>query len=133
MIRRVGKNTFVPKSNNMNILFVINDAPYGNERMYNALRLAHQIKKDSPQTGIRIFLMADAVIAALPNQETPNGYYNISRMLSLLHREGADIKLCGSCVQARGLGNLPLLEGTEISNMQQLAAWTVESEKVAVF
>lgn len=117
----------------MNILFIINDAPYGNERMYNAFRLAHQIGKDSPDTGVRIFLMADAVTAALPGQETPNGYYNIARMLKLLLNEGAEIKLCGSCVQARGLSNVPLTEGLEVSNMQQSAAWTVESDKVLVF
>lgn len=117
----------------MNVLFVINDAPYGNERMYNALRLAHQIKKDNPSAIIHVFLMADAVTAALPNQETPNGYYNISRMLKLLLNEGTEIKLCGTCVQARGLSNLTLMEGTEVSNLQQLAAWTVESEKVLVF
>jgi uncharacterized protein involved in oxidation of intracellular sulfur len=117
----------------MNILFIINDAPYGNERMYNAFRLAHQIGKDSPDSGVRIFLMADAVTAALPNQETPNGYYNVARMLKLLMNDGAEIKLCGSCVQARGLEEITLVEKVEVSNMQQLAAWTVASDKVLVF
>ncbi|MCC7465774.1 MAG: DsrE family protein [Saprospiraceae bacterium] len=117
----------------MNILFILNDAPYGNERMYNAFRLAHQMRKDNPETGVWIFLMADAVTAALPNQETPKGYYNIARMLKLLVNDGAEIKLCGSCVQARGLGQITLAEGVEASNMQQLAAWTVESDKVLVF
>jgi uncharacterized protein involved in oxidation of intracellular sulfur len=117
----------------MNILFIFNTAPYGDERMYNAFRLAHQIKKDHRETGIRIFLMADAVTAALPNQETPNGFYNIARMLKQLLNDSAEIKLCGSCVQARGLGQITLAEGVEVSNMQQLAAWTVESEKVLVF
>ncbi len=31
-----------------------------------------------------ILMMADAVTAALNAQETPNGYYNISRMLKLV-------------------------------------------------
>jgi uncharacterized protein involved in oxidation of intracellular sulfur len=117
----------------MNILFILNEAPYGNERMYNAFRLAHQIRKDHPQTGVRVFLMADAVTAALPNQNTPNGYYNIARMMKLLLNDGAEIKLCGSCVQARGLEEVTLMEKVEVSNMQQLAAWTVESDKVLVF
>lgn len=77
--------------------------------------------------------MADAVTAALPNQETPNGYYNIARMLKLLCNDGAEVKLCGSCVQARGLGNVTLTEGIEVSNLQQLAAWTINSDKVLVF
>ena len=117
----------------MSILFILNDAPYGSEKMYNAFRLAHQVARDSPETGVRIFLMADAVTAALPGQETPNGYYNISRMIRLLLNDGASVKLCGSCVQARGLSHLNLIEGSEVSDLQQLAAWTVESDKVLVF
>ena len=34
------------KSNIMNILLIINDAPYGTEKAYNALRLANQILKN---------------------------------------------------------------------------------------
>ena len=41
-------------------LFIINDAPYGNERAYNALRLAGALSgKEGEQ--VRVFLMADAV------------------------------------------------------------------------
>lgn len=117
----------------MTVLFIINEAPYGNEKMYNALRLAHQLKKDQPETDIRIFLMADAVTAALPAQETPNGYYNMARMFQLVFNHGGSVKLCGSCVQARGLKGLNLLEGVEMSNMSELAAWTIDSDRVLVF
>jgi len=117
----------------MTVLFIINEAPYGNEKMYNALRLAHQLKKDKPETDIRIFLMADAVTAALPAQETPNGYYNMARMFQLVFNHGGAVKLCGSCVQARGMKDLQLLEGVEMSNMAELAAWTLESDRVLVF
>ena len=117
----------------MKFLFIINDAPYGSEKMYNALRLAYQIKKNDAATVVRIFLMADAVTAALPAQETPNGYYNISKMFRLVLNGGGSLKLCGSCVQARGLSGLPLLEGIEISNMEELAAWVLESDRVLVF
>ena len=63
------------------VLFVMNDAPYGSERMYNALRLAHALAKKEPTVEVAIFLMADAVIAAMAGQKTPDGYYNIERML----------------------------------------------------
>lgn len=117
----------------MKVLFIINEAPYGNEKMYNALRLAHQLKKNNPDTDVRVFLMADAVTAALPGQETPNGYYNISRMLKLVLNNGGAIKLCGSCASARGLTRLTLMEGVEMSNMQELATWTLENDRVLVF
>ena len=79
------------------------------------------------------FLMADAVTAALSGQETPNGYYNVARMLKLVLNNGGSIKLCGSCVQARGLSNLTLVDGSEISDMQKLADLTVKSDRVLVF
>lgn len=44
----------------MKSLFILNDPPYGTERCYNALRLAHALKAD-PGTGVTVFLMADAV------------------------------------------------------------------------
>lgn len=117
----------------MKILIIINDAPYGTEKAYNALRLANQIGKDFEGTEVRLFLMADAVTCAVPNQNTPNGYYNIERMLKLALNKGAKVKLCGSCTEARGLKNVPLIEGTEISSMAELAQWVVESEKVITF
>ena len=117
----------------MKVLFIVNEAPYGNEKMYNALRLAHQLKKNDPDSAIRVFLMADAVTAALAGQETPNGYHNIARMLQLVLNNGGAVRLCGSCAHARGLAGAPLLEGVQMSNMQELAAWTLESERVLVF
>lgn len=77
--------------------------------------------------------MADAASCAVANQTTPNGYYNIERMLKVSLRKGAKVKICGSCADARGLKNVSLLEGTEISTMAELANWVVDSDKVLVF
>ncbi len=44
-------------------LFILNDAPYGNERAYNALRLAAALAGKEEQQ-VRLFLMADAVACA---------------------------------------------------------------------
>jgi uncharacterized protein involved in oxidation of intracellular sulfur len=68
-------------------LFIINDAPYGNERPYNALRLALNLVK-RPQTFIRLFLTADGVGCAIAGQKTPDGYYNIERMVKALAHRG---------------------------------------------
>ena len=69
------------------ILIIINDGPYGNERAYNALRLALNLIK-SPEAAVRIFLTGDAVACAKKGQKTPNGFYNIERMLKPLARRG---------------------------------------------
>ncbi|MBX7233336.1 MAG: DsrE family protein [Caldilineales bacterium] len=68
-------------------LFIINDAPYGNERPYNALRLAMNLAK-SPEAKVQVFLVGDGVNCALAGQKTPNGYYNIERMVQSIARQG---------------------------------------------
>ncbi len=70
-----------------NYLFVINDGPYGNERPYNALRMALELVK-RPQASVRMFLIGDGVNCAIANQRTPDGYYNIGRMLRSIARLG---------------------------------------------
>lgn len=68
-------------------LFIINEAPYGNERPYNALRHAlNLVKRASVQ--VKVFLVADAVYCARKGQKTPEGYYNIERMLKSLAKRG---------------------------------------------
>lgn len=69
------------------ILFIINDAPYGNERPYNALRLAmNLVKREGVR--IRVFLTADGVTCARKGQKTPDGYYNVERMLKYIIQRG---------------------------------------------
>jgi len=68
-------------------LFVINDAPYGNERPYNALRLAMNLIKRSG-VAVRVSLMGDGVLCAAKGQKTPDGYYNVERMLQFIAQRG---------------------------------------------
>ena len=70
-----------------NFLFIINDSPYGNERSYNALRLAMNLSKRA-EVIVQVFLIGDGVNCAIANQKTPNGYYNIERMMSSIARRG---------------------------------------------
>ncbi len=117
----------------MNILIIINDAPYGSDKAYNAMRLATTLQKECADAAVRVFLMADAVTCALPNQSTPNGYYNMERMFKGFVSGGGQVKACGSCADARGIKTLNLVAGIEISNMRELAQWTVESDRVITF
>ena len=117
----------------MKILIIVNDGPYGTEKAYNALRLTNQLNKDHEEVEVVIFLMADAVTGAIANQSTPNGYYNIERMLKLAIAKGTKVKICGSCANARGLKQATLIDGTEISSMAELANWVVDSDKVLTF
>jgi len=117
----------------MKILFIINDTPYGSEKAYNAFRMAMTLQKEHEEVDVRIFLLADAVTCALPSQVTPQGFYNIERMLKAVISKGGQVKACGSCSEARGISGLALIEGVEISTMSQLTQWTVEADKVLLF
>ena len=116
----------------MNVLLILNDGPYGTERSYNGLRLALALAK-VPETTVRVFLMADAVACAKPGQTTPEGYYNIGRMLKGLTGRGIEVGACGSCMDARGYADADLAEGIHRSSMPQLAEWTIWADKVVTF
>ena len=117
----------------MESLIIINDAPYGSEKAYNALRLGNQLLKEHPDTRVNIFLLADAVTCGLSNQKTPDGYYNIGRMLKIFIRKGGKVKSCGTCLDARGMFELALEDGVERSNMTEFAQWTIDADKVLTF
>ena len=70
-----------------NYLFIINDSPYGNEHPYNALRLALNLVKRE-DASVRVFLLGDGVNCAIAGQKTPEGYYNVERMLKPLAKRG---------------------------------------------
>ena len=96
-------------------LFILNDAPYGNERAYNALRLAAALAGQEGQQ-VRLFLMADAVACAKGGQKVPAGYYNVELMLGKVLRKGA-VALCGTCMDAWGLRDDELIEGARRSTL----------------
>jgi uncharacterized protein involved in oxidation of intracellular sulfur len=116
----------------MKILFIINDPPYGTERCFNALRLALALLKEAEKPEVTVFLMADAVLAAKAGQKTPDGYYNLERMIKGVIRH-ADVVLCGTCMDARGIGEGELVPGAARGTMPQLANLTLAADKVLVF
>jgi len=117
----------------MKILIVLNDPPYGTERVYNALRLAHALAKQDSTNEITVFLMADAVLAAKARQKTPEGFYNVERMLKRVVVSKGRILLCGTCMDARGIDQSELVDGAQRSTMDELAATTTVADKVLVF
>jgi uncharacterized protein involved in oxidation of intracellular sulfur len=113
-------------------LFVLNDPPYGTERSYNALRLAGALVKREGED-VRVFLMGDAAACAKAGQSVPQGYYNVNRMLQSVILNRAAIGVCGSCMDARGIMDAELLEGTRRGSLEELADWTQWAHKILVF
>ena len=112
---------------------IINEAPYGVERPWNALRLASASASEAVKMGINLFLLGDAVSLAKKGQNTPEGYYNLEKMLSDLVKIGVKVRACGTCLRARGLNQNDLIEGVEIGTMMVLAKWVKESRVVLSF
>ena len=116
----------------MNYLVILNDAPYGSERSYKGLRLAGSLAKHEGES-VSVFLIGDAASCAIGGQATPNGYYNIERMLKALAAKGSQIGICGTCLDARGIRQEMIVEGTKRSTMDELTQWTMKADKVLVF
>jgi uncharacterized protein involved in oxidation of intracellular sulfur len=112
-------------------LFILNDPPYGTERSYNGLRLAGSLARRDGET-VRVFLIGDAAACAKRGQSVPSGYYNLETMLGSVIRRGGTVGVCGTCMDARGIGEDELVEGCTRSTMDELTTWTQEADRVLV-
>lgn len=116
----------------MKNLLILNEPPYGTERSYNALRLARNLRiKEVAE--VRVFLMGDAAACAKAGQKVPQGYYNIGDMLAAVIRRGGEVAVCGTCMDARGIGDTDLVEGALRGTLDELTEWTAWADKVLVF
>ena len=116
------------------ILLIVHAAPYGSERCLSAFRLAATLAATpAPETPeLRIFLMSDATVAALPQQQDGQGN-SLPTLIEALVGHGVPIVLCRTCALARGLADLPLVPGARIGTLPELAQWTVWADKVITF
>jgi len=113
------------------VTILINEAAYGKERAWNALRLAMaMITKD---VKVNIFLLEDGVTVAKKNQRPPEGYYNLEKMLAQLIQGGAKVRACTTCLQARGINQDDLVLGVEAGKILDLVQWVKESKSVLSF
>lgn len=117
----------------MQVLFILNAAPYGTELTHNGLRLAAALAKRE-HNAVRVYLMGDAVGAAKSGQKLPEGHPNL---LTLIGRVAAtaqgNVGVCGSCMDARALQDNELIEGTHRGTLEELADWSEWAKKVFVF
>jgi uncharacterized protein involved in oxidation of intracellular sulfur len=113
------------------ITVIINDAPYGIEKPWNALRLARALVATKQK--VNIFLLGDAVAIAKKGQQTPPGYYNLAQMLGELTVLKANVRACATCLNARGIKEDELVEGVVVGKMLDLARWIGVSSKIMTF
>lgn len=113
-------------------LFILNDPPYGTERSYNALRLAGTLSARDGEE-VRVFLVGDAAGCAKAGQKVPAGYYNAQLMLNRVARQNGRVGVCGTCMDARGIGEAELGEGASRGTLDELTTWTQWADRVLVF
>ncbi len=116
----------------MKTLFILNEAPYGSEHTYNGLRLAGALARREGEE-VRIFLMGDSSACAKGNQKVPSGYYKVEDMIGMVTRRAGQVGVCGTCMDARGIAETELIEGTHRSTLEELTIWTQWADKVLVF
>jgi uncharacterized protein involved in oxidation of intracellular sulfur len=54
-------------------------------------------------------------------------------MLDMVARRNAEIGVCGTCMDARGIAESELAEGARRGTLAQLTEWTSWADKVLVF
>jgi len=116
----------------MNIMMILNDAPYGSERVFNALRLADVMLKLEEDLELSIFLLGDSVWSAKSGQKTPDGYYTVATMLKPVIRKGL-VLVCETCMEARGLISDDLLKGCRKAKLGELGMLVLDADKVLNF
>jgi uncharacterized protein involved in oxidation of intracellular sulfur len=114
----------------MTVLLIVKQAPYSTEYAFHALRLAAALQQHEQRPAIRIFLLSDGVHCAAPNQLRPDGQYDVEQMLSGLIAAGAEVKACVTCLDQRGLFGARLIDGVVGGTLMDLAAWTLEADRV---
>ena len=118
----------------MQTLIIFNREPYDNTDVtWNGLRLADKLADGG--SGVRLFLMNDAVDLARDVCRPPEGYdQDLTKMLKALIARGVTVKVCGTCMARCGIyKNHPYFEGALQSTMQDLADWVADSDKVISF
>jgi len=112
------------------ILLILNDAPYGTERCYNGLRVALALAKSEPTTAITVFLMA------MPGcgKDGPEDPHRLLQCRA--HAKGSGCRQGQILLCARVWMHAALLTprccGARRSNMAELATLTLAADKSGV-
>jgi uncharacterized protein involved in oxidation of intracellular sulfur len=116
----------------MKVLVILQGPAYGTEASYNGLRLAGNLAtRDGVE--VKIFCFGDAVGLAVVGQQLPNGYYHLDRMLTSATRHGAEIGLCATCMDARGITDTMVIASTRRSSLDEVTDWTLWADKTIAF
>ncbi len=116
----------------MKVLMIINSPPYGSQWSYNAFRLARSLS-ERDRVELRVFLFGDGAGCAKTGQKPPEGFFNLGDMLEGIVLQGADVGVCVTCMDERGIREEDLIRGSRKRTLVDLTDWTLWADKVLVF
>ena len=119
----------------MKVLFIINEHPFGNERTWNALRLARRMSQRD-DLEIRLFLFSDSVFCASNRPEFKNGAYDAANGLTYSPAElisttrNVEVLVCGTCCKTRGIAENDLHDFASPGSLDSLSDWICDSDRI---
>ena len=132
----------------MELTVVISEKPYINDNAWNALRLAQTALDAGNQ--VNLFLLGDAVYIARKDQSPDQNQPNLEEIVLGLVAGGADVRVCGTCINARPyepsgeysscfigsasgekLGIQNLISGVRMGTMTDLLEWTLSTKTIS--
>ncbi len=113
------------------ITIIINELPYKNDKAWNGLRLG--IKLANSGVKLNVFLLEDGVDAGKENQDTLAKNYNLEQLVAELLEKDVTFLACKTCIMVCGISKEKLINGISEGSMDDLAAWTIASDKVLAF
>lgn len=122
----------------MKVLFIINEHPFGNERTWNALRLARRMSQRD-DLEIRLFLFSDSVFCASNKQEFKSGAYDAANDLTYSPAElisttrNVEVLVCGTYCKTRGIAESDLHDFASPGSLDSLSDWITDSERVITY
>lgn len=115
----------------MDVLLVVDSAPYGSEGPYNAFRLAEGLALRDAR--VELFLMGDGVHAARAGQEPRDAHASLEHMLLGLLERGVSVVCCGTCCRARGVTETDLVPGVTLATIHDLAEAVTRCDRTLSF
>jgi tRNA 2-thiouridine synthesizing protein D len=120
------------------ITVIVGEPPYGKQRVYTALRFVLAALHEGH--AVNLFLLEDAIFVAKKGQapqELPGlldaRMPNVEELLNAVIKQGAKVKICGTCAAERSLPRTEIVAGAEIATMVDLVHWVSTADRVVSF
>ena len=112
----------------VNVLVILQGPAYGDERAFNGLRAWRHPRQARWRRRCGSSASVTPSGCAVAGQKLPDGYYHLDRMLSSAARHGAEIGLCGTCMDARGITDTMIVP-TPVARLDEVTDWTLWADR----